>query len=65
MVADSDAEMLCLRVAKIERVCMWGGETGVQIGMEEPVPFLLAPSPADKSSKTRQWEVKSHGVVGR
>lgn len=29
--------------ATVERVCMWGGETGVQIGMEEPVFFLLHP----------------------
>lgn len=27
----------------MEQVCMCRGETGVQLGMEEPVPFLLAP----------------------
>lgn len=51
-------------VAKIEGVCIWGGETGVQIGMEEPVPFLLAHSPADGSSETGQRAVKSHGGAG-
>lgn len=64
-VADSDVEMLCLRggygwtslyVGRWDRCADRNGGTS---------SFPLAPSPADRSSKTRQQGVKSHGGVGR